>query len=125
MNSPDCGNKHSSRVENPFDYCMLSLSRRSKNANQMIALFIKFRKRLISCSSLHMKNIRKEDLLSSMGDQLTLNALDRAFKFRGTETLQGLIHHFDQGVQYASRLCRLSERPWHPDKYVKKRKSIR
>jgi putative transposase len=42
------------------------------------------------------------DLSRNMGDQLTLNALARAFKNRGTEPLQGLIHHSDQGVQYAS-----------------------
>jgi putative transposase len=43
------------------------------------------------------------DLNRNMGDQLTLNALSRAFKNRETELLQGLIHHSDQGVQYASK----------------------
>jgi len=42
------------------------------------------------------------DLSRNMDDQLTLNALDMALKNREAETLQGLIHHSDQGVQYAS-----------------------
>jgi putative transposase len=33
---------------------------------------------------------------------LTLNALDMALKNRDVEPLHGLIHHSDQGVQYAS-----------------------
>jgi len=32
-----------------------------------------------------------------------MNALDRALKSRWTESIQGLIHHSDQGVQYASK----------------------
>ncbi len=43
------------------------------------------------------------DLSRNMGSQLTLNALDRALKSRWTESIQGLIHHSDQGVQYASK----------------------
>jgi putative transposase len=43
------------------------------------------------------------DLSRNMGDHLTLNALDKALKNRELEPLQGLIHHSDQGVQYASR----------------------
>jgi putative transposase len=42
------------------------------------------------------------DLSRNMGSQLTMNALDRALKSRWTESIQGLIHHSDQGVQYAS-----------------------
>jgi len=38
-----------------------------------------------------------------MSSQLTMNALDMALKGRGTESIQGLIHHSDQGVQYASK----------------------
>jgi len=34
--------------------------------------------------------------------QLTLTALDRAIEKRWTHDIQGLIHHSDQGVQYAS-----------------------
>jgi putative transposase len=43
------------------------------------------------------------DLSRNMGSQLTMNALDRALKNRWTESTQGLIHHSDQGVQYASK----------------------
>jgi putative transposase len=43
------------------------------------------------------------DLSRNMGSQLTMNALDRALKSRWTESTQGLIHHSDQGVQYASK----------------------
>ncbi len=42
------------------------------------------------------------DLSRNMGSQLTMNALDKALKNRWTESIQGLIHHSDQGVQYAS-----------------------
>jgi transposase InsO family protein len=42
------------------------------------------------------------DLSRNMGSQLTMNALDRALKSRWTESVQGLIHHSDQGVEYAS-----------------------
>ncbi len=43
------------------------------------------------------------DLSRNMDSQLTMNALDRALKSRRTESIQGLIHHSDQGVQYASK----------------------
>jgi putative transposase len=43
------------------------------------------------------------DLSRNMGRQLALNALARALKNRWTESTQGLIHHSDQGVQYASQ----------------------
>ena len=43
------------------------------------------------------------DLSRNMGSQLTMNALDRALKSRWTESIQELIHHSDQGVQYASK----------------------
>jgi len=42
------------------------------------------------------------DLSRNIGRQLTMNALDKALKNRWTESTQGLIHHSDQGVQYAS-----------------------
>jgi putative transposase len=42
------------------------------------------------------------ELSRNMGDQLTLNALAKALMNRGTDLLGGLIHHSDQGVQYAS-----------------------
>lgn len=42
------------------------------------------------------------DLSRNMGRQLTMNALDKALKNRWTESTQGLIHHSDQDVQYAS-----------------------
>lgn len=42
------------------------------------------------------------DLSRNMGRQLTMNALDKALKNRWTKSIQGLIHHSDQGVQYAS-----------------------
>ena len=43
------------------------------------------------------------DLSRNMGSQLTMNALERALKSRWTEPMQRLIHHSDQGVQYASK----------------------
>ncbi len=43
------------------------------------------------------------NLSRNMGSHLTMNALDMALKNRWTESLQGLIHHSDQGVQYASK----------------------
>lgn len=43
------------------------------------------------------------ELGRNMGSQLVINALTRALKERWTEDLQGLIHHSDQGVQYASK----------------------
>lgn len=38
----------------------------------------------------------------SLDTQLTLNALDMALQARWNNTMAGLIHHSDQGVQYAS-----------------------
>jgi transposase InsO family protein len=43
------------------------------------------------------------DLGRNMGRQLVMNALARALKNRWAESTQGLIHHSDQGVQYASQ----------------------
>jgi transposase InsO family protein len=43
------------------------------------------------------------DLSRNMGSYLTMNALEKALKDRWTDSLQGLIHHSDQGVQYASK----------------------
>ena len=43
------------------------------------------------------------DLSRNMGRHLTMNALDVALKNRWTASIQGLIHHSDQGVQYASK----------------------
>ena len=43
------------------------------------------------------------DLGRNMGRQLVMNALARALKNRCTESTKGLIHHSDQGVQYASQ----------------------
>lgn len=39
----------------------------------------------------------------SLSTELTLNALRMAIKMRWNENLRGLIHHSDQGVQYASK----------------------
>ncbi len=43
------------------------------------------------------------DLGRNMGRQLVMNALARALKNRCTKSTKGLIHHSDQGVQYASQ----------------------
>jgi putative transposase len=43
------------------------------------------------------------DLGRNMGRQLVMNALARALKNRCTISTKGLIHHSDQGVQYASQ----------------------
>ncbi len=43
------------------------------------------------------------DLSRNMGSQLAKNALVRALNDRWTESIQDLIHHSDQGVQYASK----------------------
>ena len=43
------------------------------------------------------------DLSRNMGSQLAMNALAKALKNRWTESTQGLIHHSDQGAQYASQ----------------------
>jgi len=43
------------------------------------------------------------ELSRHIDTQLTLNALHKALGTRRTDDLKGLIHHSDQGVQYASR----------------------
>jgi len=43
------------------------------------------------------------ELGRNMGGQLTMNALAKALENRLTESTDGLIHHSDQGVQYASK----------------------
>lgn len=43
------------------------------------------------------------DLGRNLGSQLAMNALARALRNRWSESLTGLIHHSDQGVQYASK----------------------
>src|SRR5690606_2037805 len=43
------------------------------------------------------------DLRRSLGSQLAMNALAKALRNRWSESLTGLIHHSDQGVQYASK----------------------
>ncbi len=43
------------------------------------------------------------ELGRNLGSQLTMNALAKALDNRLTEPIQGLIHHSDQGVQYASK----------------------
>ena len=43
------------------------------------------------------------ELSRHIDTQLTLNALHKALRTRMTDDLDGLIHHSDQGVQYASR----------------------
>jgi putative transposase len=43
------------------------------------------------------------DLSRNMGSQLVMNALARALKDRWTDSMQDLVHHSDQGVQYASK----------------------
>lgn len=42
------------------------------------------------------------ELSRNINSQLTMNALDRAIENRWSESAQGLVHHSDQGVQYAS-----------------------
>ena len=42
------------------------------------------------------------DLSRSLGTQLTLNALNKTINTRWDENIRELIHHSDQGVQYAS-----------------------
>jgi putative transposase len=42
------------------------------------------------------------DLSRNLDSQLTLNALNKAINTRWDKNIQGLIHHSDQGVQYAS-----------------------
>jgi len=42
------------------------------------------------------------DLDRNLDTQLTLNALNRAIETRWNDNIRGLIHHSDQGVQYAS-----------------------
>jgi putative transposase len=43
------------------------------------------------------------DLSRNMGSQLAMNALARALKDRWADSMLDLIHHSDQGVQYASK----------------------
>jgi len=43
------------------------------------------------------------DLGRNLGSQLAMNALAKALRNRWPESLTGLIHHSDQGVQYASK----------------------
>ncbi|GAB6286832.1 MAG: IS3 family transposase [Methanoregula sp.] len=43
------------------------------------------------------------DLGRNLGSQLAMNALAKALRNRWSESLTGLIHHSDQGVQYASQ----------------------
>ena len=38
-----------------------------------------------------------------MGSELAMSALTKALNNRTTESIEGLVHHSDQGVQYASR----------------------
>ena len=42
------------------------------------------------------------ELSRNIDSQLAMNALDRAIENRWSESAQGLVHHSDQGVQYAS-----------------------
>ena len=44
------------------------------------------------------------DLSRNIDSQLVLNALEKAIKNRWNPNIKGLIHHSDQGVQYASNL---------------------
>jgi len=43
------------------------------------------------------------ELSRNMGSQLTMSALAKALENRSTEPTEGLVHHSDQGVQYASK----------------------
>ena len=43
------------------------------------------------------------ELSRNIDTELTLNALWKAFRTRNADDLKGLVHHSDQGVQYASR----------------------
>jgi putative transposase len=52
---------------------------------------------------LHSRKCIGWELSRNMGSQLTMNALTEALRDRWTESTTGLIHHSDQGVQYASR----------------------
>ena len=42
------------------------------------------------------------ELSRNINSQLVMNALDKALENRWSESIQGLVHHSDQGVQYAS-----------------------
>ena len=42
------------------------------------------------------------ELSRNIDHQLAMNALDRAIENRWSESTHGLVHHSDQGVQYAS-----------------------
>jgi len=50
----------------------------------------------------HTKRCVGWDLSHNIDSQLTLNALKRAVRTRKGKDLKGLIHHSDQGVQYAA-----------------------
>jgi transposase InsO family protein len=43
------------------------------------------------------------ELSRNMGSQLAMSALAKALENRTTESTEGLVHHSDQGVQYASK----------------------
>jgi len=43
------------------------------------------------------------ELSRNMGSQLAMSALAKALENRSTESTDGLVHHSDQGVQYASK----------------------
>ena len=42
------------------------------------------------------------ELSRNIDSQLVVNALDKALESRWSESIQGIVHHSDQGVQYAS-----------------------
>jgi transposase InsO family protein len=42
------------------------------------------------------------ELSRNINSQLVMNALDKALENRWSESIQGIVHHSDQGVQYAS-----------------------
>jgi putative transposase len=42
------------------------------------------------------------ELSRNINSQLVMNALDKALEDRWSKSIQGLVHHSDQGVQYAS-----------------------
>jgi len=53
--------------------------------------------------SLQQKMHRLE-LSRNIDSQLAMNALDKAIENRWSESTQELVHHSDQGVQYASQI---------------------
>jgi putative transposase len=52
---------------------------------------------------LHSRKCIGWNLGRNLGSQLAMNALAKALRNRWSEALIGLIHHSDQGVQYASK----------------------